>query len=781
MNNIWGYELRADGQYYGSEANDKGMSIVPMGAMTGFEGIGNDKIRPYQPMMPQLHSFRLGGTGLSGLAFSEDDANGFPGEWANSALIANAITNTINRVKIERDASGEVIATHLEDLLKCEDDWFRPVNLAFGPDGCLYVADWYNKVVSHNEIPRSDPSRDKTHGRIWRIRHVSQKPVEVPNVLKAPDADLIAHLKGPSLWEKRAAWHQIADRQAVEILPEIKTLVGDTSLTVSTRINGLWAYESLGQFDKNLTATLLKDSDDDIRREAIRSLASFDLSPAQVSTLVGPFVEDGNAMVRAQVLRTLKETGKADDSTIKLLIQASKPPLPGKKAMGGTYEREFERYLARMAMEQYRAQLKSFLGTPPARDLPKPNLLWALQSLDEKSFANLFPKFWSVGSAEAMDAETFISLAGVLKNPKIQKLLSPMFSDPKNFKNLSALLVETQNRLDSTRYRKLFDPIVAHLIKVGAAGRSQLFEIGLILKSPAVAAQAAKLLATDKSAATVQAVLPVLMLEPKKNAKLLGTLAKDTTLPESLNIETIAAFNRADPKAGLPLMSSLLRVMNESDRRAAVDRLSRSTQGASNLANLLKKNVIKDDDFSYLAATRVAASVRKNPAATQLLKTWTARKQAEDEELTKTVDKYVVAASKLKGDPTVGGGIFNICLTCHAVGNQGYSIAPALDGSANRETHALLTAIMRPDVAVEGGYELTRVIRKDGTMVEGYLFSSNDVGVTIADIGNAQTFIRRADVKNMAGVPGKSFMQPIANGLPEQSMIDLLSYIKTLK
>ena len=71
LNNIWGYQLRANGQWYGSEANDKGMSIVRRwNPMTGYLGIGNDKLRPYQPMVPQLHKFRVGGTGLSGLELS---------------------------------------------------------------------------------------------------------------------------------------------------------------------------------------------------------------------------------------------------------------------------------------------------------------------------------------------------------------------------------------------------------------------------------------------------------------------------------------------------------------------------------------------------------------------------------------------------------------------------------------------------------------------------------------------------------------------------------------
>ena len=63
LNNIWGFQLRGNGQWYGTEANDLGYSIVPMEGGTGFPGIGSERIRPYQPWMPKLHDFHVGGTG----------------------------------------------------------------------------------------------------------------------------------------------------------------------------------------------------------------------------------------------------------------------------------------------------------------------------------------------------------------------------------------------------------------------------------------------------------------------------------------------------------------------------------------------------------------------------------------------------------------------------------------------------------------------------------------------------------------------------------------------
>ena len=82
--NIWGYQLRADGQWYGTQANDQGGSIMPMESGTGFKGIGGDTIRSYQPMMPMVHKFRIGGTGISGLAFAEDRSILSP--WINGKM-----------------------------------------------------------------------------------------------------------------------------------------------------------------------------------------------------------------------------------------------------------------------------------------------------------------------------------------------------------------------------------------------------------------------------------------------------------------------------------------------------------------------------------------------------------------------------------------------------------------------------------------------------------------------------------------------------------------------
>ena len=69
-----------------------------------------------------------------------------------------------------------LVEAEIEPLVLSDDRNFRPVDMEFGPDGALYLVDWYNRIISHNEVPREHPDRDRVRGRIWRVRHRDQYP-----------------------------------------------------------------------------------------------------------------------------------------------------------------------------------------------------------------------------------------------------------------------------------------------------------------------------------------------------------------------------------------------------------------------------------------------------------------------------------------------------------------------------------------------------------------------------------------------------------------------------
>jgi putative heme-binding domain-containing protein len=785
LNNIWGFQLRNTGQWYGSEANDLGYSIAPMEPGTGFPGIGNDRIRPYQPYMPQLHSFRVGGTGISGAAFPDDISGSFPDEWKDVAFLANPITSSINAVKVVRNPDGSVTSGHLPDLLTSEDDWFRPVNMEFGPDGCLYIADWYNKIVSHNELPTTHPDRDKSHGRIWRIRHISQKPREIPNFYEIKTEDLVVYLTSPSLWAKRAAWHQIADRPSSEtkgLAKALKALATDESQDEITRIHALWSLEGINHYDEKLMSSLLQSPHHDLRREAVRSLTSFSLTPAEISSSIKELMDDNNPMVRSQVIRTLSEIGAADSSTIAILVQAAKPEIPGNE-MGGSYERKFERFLARKALEQYPEELQAYLNCSPASTDPVENLLWAVQALPTGLKEQHFLKLWHQSDITRLDESTFIAIAQILDNKEVYDAVKAVIQNPAHAAAYTEMALDNQAQVQSSELTAMLQVPVKSLLQQGngtdvdialdAAGRFDMPRLREFI-IPLIHDQT-----PDK---TLSLALEALENDPTANQEIFSRVFQNEKFGFERRAAALHSLTKASPTLGEEGLEKWVSGLDQVQKSDLAKVLSGSREGMGLLINAYEKNLLDLSSFDLSVAERLHHTNRLDPRGVEILGGVKKRMEEEKNAFHSKLTRYMTIAGKKEGDAVKGKVLFQTCLMCHSVGDEGQHIAPALDGSANRETEALLTAIIDPDAAVESNYAIYRVTKKDGSQVEGYMINNDDRGTTIAFMGGSQVFIEAADIRSQGFLGGRSFMMKgLIDGYTADQIADLLSYIRTLK
>ncbi|MGJ8723207.1 MAG: PVC-type heme-binding CxxCH protein [Roseibacillus sp.] len=778
LQNIWGFHLKENGQWYGTEANDLGWSLTPMHPMMTYKGIGNDKFRDYQPIPPVFHTFRVGGTGISALAYDENGSKGFPKKWKNLGFLANPITSTINCVIADRKPDGSVISEHLEDFLSCSDDWFRPVNMEFGPDGCLYIVDWYNKIVSHNEVARTHPDRDKTHGRIWRVRHQSQPQGPIPNLTKTPNNELIKHLASEIQWEKRTAWHQIADRQAQELAPDLNKIVLDQRQSLSTRLVALWSLESLGAYDFTTLQALSQNKDPDLRREAVRSLATFQPRIEEVVSLVSPLINDPHYMVKEQVLRTLAEIGEANPDTIQLLITACVPAAKNNN-WGEGYEPNFQRFLARKALEQYPTELAAFISSPAAKSLPPENLDWASKALEGDKLAQLFIDNWEKEGPKTLDGDGLVSISSQLSNRKVFALLAPQFET----KEFVELALEVQPRLQSATLLKALELGLKKLFNSPATeDRNLAIETALRFNSPALAVELRKtveaLPLNQISAQWVNA----LAITPKENQATLLLLGQNEEVPRAIRLQALTQLSRVAPKEASSHLEKLVTPLSKEERESVATSLASSHYGSAMALTLAQRKLLSLSEVNVNTAKRISTSFPKNPMAKKLRAATQAKARAEASAADERLQKYLAAVERLQGNPTAGQSLFGAtCLTCHAVGDQGLDIAPALDGSANRDISHLLTAIVKPNEAMEAGYRIYRVIKTNGDVLEGYMRKSNAYGVTLAFMGGGEFFVPKEQILKESAVNGESFMPSHFGNLPEQNMVDLVSYIQTLK
>ena len=785
LNNIWGFQLRGNGQWYGSEANDLGYSVAPMEPGTGFPGIGNERLSPYQPFIPTLHEFRVGGTGISGTAFADDASGSFPEEYKNVAFLANPITSSVNAVRIVRNPDGTVTAKHLPDLLTSEDDWFRPVNMEFGPDGSLYIADWYNKIISHNELPTTHPDRDKSHGRIWRIRHVSQKPRDILDFNLVKTEELVNYLKSPSLWEKRAAWHQISDRpisETKDLAMSLMALASNESQDEVTRIHALWSLEGIKHYNATLLSLLLKSPLHDLRREAVRSLASFSLNPAQMASSVKELMEDKNPAVRSQVLRTLSEVGGAEQSVIDILVRASKPEIPG-NAMGGAYERKFERFLARRALEQYSGELQTYLNTPIATDIPVANILWAIQALPAKQKETAFLKFWPTSHITILDESAFIGIAEMLGNKEIYEAVKSVFQNPVHAAMYTQFALQNQARVQSPELTDMLLVPISTLLKsnsqpnidlaLDAIGRFKMDNLREAIIS----------LVNDQTPDnTLKLTLKALEINPKASQEVFRQIVQNKKLSFEVRAAALNSLSKASPTEGEIALLKWIPELKATEKAEMVSILAGSNQSATVLMNVFGQKGLDLSAFNLSSAERIINANRSDPRGQAIMEGVKKREEEKKKAFDGELKRYMVIANKNGGNPNEGKKLFQTCFLCHQVGNKGQNIAPALDGSASREYEAIITAILNPDAAVESSYAIYRVKKKDGQSLEGYLVNKDARGTTLAFMGGSRVFIETANIQNQGFLGGRSFMtKGLIDNYTDKQVADLLSYIRTLK
>ena len=613
-NNIWGLTISREGEGWLQEANDLGFPIFPYEPGVLVPTVSPDRLRPYQPLMPApLGPPQMGGSGLSGLAIA-DDLDGWPGPWGAGIgatpgervfYVANPITNQIQTIIANR-AGERYTYRKGPDLLTSNDPAFRPVAIQFGPDGCLYVVDWYNKIISHNEVPRNHPDRDRIRGRIWRIRHASQPVREPVAVAKVSTDDLPKHLGAANARVADLAWQEIVDRTAKALIPTLQEMAADSRAAFAARAGSLWALEGLGGVTVPLLEQLVADSSPSLRHEAIRIAATI-CSEDDFRRLAGPLVLDPSPRVRAALGDALRRISVTDPETIALVLQFG-----GHRTQGDAwtvYDRTFERYLARWALERQPTAVAAFLESPASRALPVENRLLATLALEPKTaaiaLARMVPEI-----ERPLDAEEVRMLATQADIPEVAAALRRMVLDPVVGRPTLRGLLESRTSLKS----QAIEPIVAEatrmLLKAGATNPDVALGLelagGFALRS--LAPEVARCLA-DPTASTDQrrATLRCLREMGGISAETIRLLWEATAADPSLRGEAVAAWAESrDPDACHALVAAWGDLAFP-ERQLAASQLARHREGAAALVKALGTDDIDPATlpFAVLADMRV--------------------------------------------------------------------------------------------------------------------------------------------------------------------------------
>ena len=735
---------------------------------------------------PEMISHNHGSTGIAGVVYYTADH--FPNDYSDTIFIGNPVTGRINHDKLEAHGST-YRAVEQPDFLRCDDPWFRPVDIKLGPDGALYVADFYNRIIGHYEVPLTHPGRDRERGRIWRIVYkgdgglAPRAPTET-DLTKASVDDLVAGLAHANLVVRIMAVDQLVERCGAECVDAVRTAVASTD-KAATRAFGLWVLERLGKLNGDLIARLSSDPDRLVRVHAIKTLgerANWSTDGAKPADLVRAALNDEDAFVRRAAadalgrhpahenirpLLQLWARTPADDTH---LIHVARMALRDQLLVPGVYKQIGELTALGPADRARLADVS--LGVPNSSAA-----LWLLEYLSGGEAREGFVPLLQHAARHAPKQQLAAVYSYALRRQKsprdeqIQILQTLHQSLEQRGVPLPGELRGWAVRLAPELVRDAQEPAARAGIELARQLRLNEVHRELVAATQHNAQHAAlRGLAMDaavsvNAAESVESLTSVLRDDQaielrQKAASLLGGINSDESrsalvsqlalVPERLAVEIAAALS-ATPTGGEVLLKA-------------------AGEGKVSPRLLLEKTVQE-----RLIGTNL-------PNIEQRITALTADLPPIDDRLTTLIVDRKGGYSSAKPDTDRGRQVFaKTCAACHRLGGEGSKIGPELDGVGVRGLDRLLEDVLDPNRNVDQAFRTTQILTIDGRVITGLLLREEGETLVLSDNQGKEVRVAKADVdeqrvSNLSPMPAN-----VADLVPEDSFYDLIAFLLSQK
>ncbi|MEX2592866.1 MAG: PVC-type heme-binding CxxCH protein [Anditalea sp.] len=774
--NPWGLQFNRWGQSFLTDgAGNEGINYAFPGATFVTAPGAQRIIRGLNPGQPKHSGLEV----ISG--------RHLPESWAGGFITNDFRANRINRFTVEEQGSGYA-TKQVEDLLWTDNVAFRPVDISIGPDGAIYVADWYNPIIQHGEVDFHDPRRDQQHGRIWRIVAKNRPLVKAPKLVEANIEELLDALKMPEDWTRLQAKQLLKQRGSDAVIQALQEWIGDLDEENPDYehhlLEALWVNQSLDVVDESLLFGLLSADNHNARAAAVRTLYHWYDRIDDSLTLLQDAATDNHPRVRLEAVIALRKLQTAEAASTALAVLDHQMDEFLDFALWQTI-RELE--------PLWMASLKAdpeFLGNSKKtvfalKSVSNPDAVGHLVQLYQKGevpeeyrndVLNSIAKWGNTG-----DLNTLLDLAvegnsiynnsraaelGALQEAARQRGLKPD-------QGLSRIAGFVEN-----------DEEAVALSAVRLIGYWNMGELNGRLVT----------LARNGDKSMKKAALGALAsMEDSKSHQLLIDMTSGNYPPElrllaitelvSLNVSKAAGLtvevlqNLPEQVDASGLFSAFL--SRKEGTRALAEEIS-GKKIPESMAMLGRKTMQqqlpwyrhKDEDVILLKQAFEASGGNLPPERMP--------QQLSDQEINNLTQEI-----KTTADPELGEVIYRKtslnCQTCHAIGGAGGLIGPDLSSlGTSSPMDDIIRSIVDPNESIKEGYELQRINKKDGSVVMGYPVREGASEVVLRNVAGQEVSIPKSQIDVHENVPGSLMPPGLTASLDREEFINLVGYLSRI-
>jgi putative membrane-bound dehydrogenase-like protein len=689
-------------------------------------------------------------TAYAGGAFSADYNT-------NTTFVAEPVSNIVHVDRLKPKGSTFVASrVHAEkEFLASTDMWSRPVNLYIGPDGALYVVDYYREIIEHPEWLSDDViNSGKLYnghdmGRIFRISATSAAPPTWTKELasgKASDQELVKKLADPNIWWRRTAQRLLLDRNSPSVIPALVQMAQNPQ-SAPGRLHALWTLEGMHALKSEQIEKALRDREAGVRVNAIK-LAELHLkeAPALAETLMG-LQDDADPKVRFQLLCTLGfiDSPEAAQVRNKLLFQ--------------DIEDEFVQVAALSApSSQTENLLKSVLERFDKKIAAYGSLVQSLTAMvaaggDSRYSYTLLEKAtarvpedsvtWHVHILKGL-ARGFNSRKGLLSQAEQSLLFQSFFEHPAIPVRQATLQVLQAKRLTGGQQARTAMQKARQIAADDRAReRARALAVNfLALQNPAPDAPLLKKLILSGEPLPIQ----------------LAAIRTLNAIPD----ETVTAFTMENWSALDPaVQDAALNAFMEKESRVKV------------LVDALESGKIQKTAVGWQRSIRLMT--QRNIEIRNRARAFF----TNDDQIRKVIEEYQPAL-ELKGDVAKGKLVYQKnCAICHQVkGENGIPFGPDLGTIQSWPASGIMANIIDPNQSISHGFDLWNVVLENGESLQGVITDETPSSVTVRNANGQVNTIARDEIASQKALNMSAMPEGLEKQINDQEMADLLAFLR---
>jgi len=690
----------------------------------------------------------------------------FPRAWQGSIITNDFRANRTVRYQLQADESGYT-SEEVQTVLRSEHRSYRPVDTKIGPDGALYIVDWYNPIIDHGEVDFHHPIRDKVHGRIWKLTKKGSPLLPTVNMQDQSPATLLNYLKSPEQFTRLQANRAFVEQggNPEMVINWIKGLPASNLATARHRLEGLWLLTALNHYDQEMLAASLGASNPRERAAAVRMLSHWKKQSTFLSTL-SKLIEDDHPQVRLEVLHALREMGGT--AAPSLAMQVLNQPMDENLefALQLTINRLKESWLPAFAERQDVFEENAYQQLYALTAIEDQRVIAPITKLLEESKldSNLVSKAWGllakIGDAQARGkvfqkavADSNLRLLSALAN-------APAANDaiPKDLALLESLLLNDNSKIRLAG------------LKLASRWKASQYEA-------LVSDQVQKAEEVNEKVAACQALVAI---DQMPKVKEWAQSVQDEKIRTAASVVWIGE----DTKAAVENAVQLLQELSEPDLVELIFvTFRRQDDGPAVLQQALDGISIPEANAS--AGLKVVQTSGLNLFELEETIRESGGIKAIGMELSRAEKDQLIAEALKVENPYRGRAIYRkqelLCASCHKINGSGGLIGPDLSTVGSYMTpNSILESILNPNADIKQGYETVQLTRTNGEIVSGLLHRKTNNSTLIRQPNNEIMEIPTEEIANL-DVSSASLMPPgLTQGLHRDELKDLIAYLINL-